>query len=312
MSDYKKKYFLLIPNSPDYAKYRRVVKKDGISNSSYEYRLNDSGSIFKLTKKKLHRYHMVTPSPWPFLISVVALSLALSSILYMHYFYYGFPILLLSLLNLLIILSLWWRDVIRESTFEGKHTLVVQQGLKLGFILFIISEVMFFFAFFWAFFHCSTAPSVHIGCTWPPYGIVTFNPLEVPFLNTCILLLSGATITFTHHSLITGDLVKVTLGFLETLLCAVFFTIFQLDEYLTAPFTISDGIYGSVFYMITGLHGFHVIVGTIFIFIMFIRYLRRHFTRQHHLGFEFAAWYWHFVDVVWLYVYIIIYWWGSI
>jgi len=268
----------------------------------------------KFSKQKLlfHSYHMVTPSPWPFLISLTALSLAVSGVLYMHSFYYSLFTLFLSFLNFLFIITLWWRDVIRESTFEGTHTQKVQHGLKLGFILFLLSEVMFFFAFFWGFFHSSLAPSIEIGCVWPPYGIVTFNPLQVPFLNTCILLLSGATITFTHHSLISGEVEFAVLGFIETLFCALLFTLFQLDEYLTAPFSISDGIYGSVFYMITGLHGSHVIIGTLFIFVTFLRFLQRHFTKEHHLGFEFAAWYWHFVDVVWLYVYIIVYCWGSL
>lgn len=266
----------------------------------------------QIKKSRLHTYHMVTPSPWPFLISLAALSITLSAVMYMHSYLNGFFGLIVGFFNFLVIISLWWRDVIRESTFQGYHTKKVQYGLKLGFILFLISEVMFFFAFFWAFFHSSLAPAVELGCVWPPYGIITFNPLQVPFLNTCILLLSGATITFTHHSLIVKDYESVFLGFSETLFCAILFTLFQLDEYLTSPFAISDGIYGSVFYMITGLHGSHVIIGTIFIAVSFVRFLRRHFTINHHLGFEFAAWYWHFVDVVWLYVYIMIYWWGSI
>jgi len=166
-------------------------------------------------------------------------------------------------------------------------------------------------AFFWAFFHSALAPTIAIGSCWPPIGINPFNPYGIPLVNTIFLLLSGSTITYTHLSLVNGDFGKTAFGFVETLIYAMAFTLLQCEEYLTATFTISDGIYGSVFYMITGLHGTHVIIGTLFIFVCFIRFLKSHFTQTHHLGFEFSVWYWHFVDAVWLFVYLFLYWWSS-
>jgi cytochrome c oxidase subunit 3 len=254
---------------------------------------------------------MVTPSPWPILISIAALTTAIGATMYMHSYRGGLLTLFLGFFHVLLIMALWVRDVIREATFEGMHTRRVQAGLKLGFILFIVSEVMFFFGFFWAFFHSALSPSFAIGCVWPPYAITPFDPKGIPFVNTCVLLSSGATITYTHNGLLGGKPAKTFFGFCETLFYAVTFTGLQCEEYYFAPFAISDGIFGSVFYMITGLHGTHVIIGTIFIFVCFLRFLRCHFTREHHLGFEFSAWYWHFVDVVWLFVYIAIYCWGG-
>jgi len=187
---------------------------------------------------------------------------------------------------------------------------VVQKGLKMGMVLFIVSEVLFFFAFFWAFFHSSLAPAVQIGSVWPPVGISVFDPWGIPLLNTLILLLSGLTITYTHHGLLLGYKDVVKDGFLFTLLLAFLFTFFQGYEYLNAAFSISDGIYGSTFYLATGFHGFHVLIGTLFILVCFLR--RGQFTVDHHVGFEAAAWYWHFVDVVWLFLFVTIYWWGSL
>jgi len=261
--------------------------------------------------KKFHPFHLVTPSPWPFLISMAAFVTAIGATMYMHSYTKGGFTLCFGLIHVLIIMSLWWRDVVREGTFEGMHTKRVQAGLKLGFILFIVSEIMFFFGFFWAFFHSALSPSIAIGCIWPPAGITPFNPMSTPLVNTCVLLLSGATITYTHHALVNGDYGKTFVGFAETTFYALIFTYLQLHEYRHAPFAISDGIFGSVFYLITGLHGFHVIIGTLFIIVCFIRFQRLHFTRGHHLGFEFSAWYWHFVDVVWLFVYMMIYIWGG-
>jgi len=264
-----------------------------------------------MQKQRYHPFHLVTPSPWPFLISVAAFVTAVGATMYMHSYTQGLPTLLLGLFHVILIMSLWWRDVIREATFEGMHNLRVQKGLRLGFILFIVSEIMFFFGFFWAFFHSSLSPAIQIGCMWPPLAITPFNPTGTPLVNTAVLLLSGATITYTHHALRAGDSIRVFMGFAETIFYGIVFTELQYKEYIDAPFAISDGIYGSVFYMITGLHGFHVIIGTIFIIVCFFRFLRAHFTKTHHLGFEFASWYWHFVDVVWLFVYMFIYCWGG-
>jgi cytochrome c oxidase subunit 3 len=261
--------------------------------------------------KQYHPYHLVTPSPWPLAISMTASLIPIGAVQYMHSYQGGLTSLLFGLFSTIAIMIIWWRDVIREATFEGMHTTVVQRGLRLGFVLFVVSEVMLFFAFFWAFFHSSLAPTIEIGSIWPPAGIVTFDPWGVPLLNTLILLLSGVTITIVHHSIINGDALTAKYNFLATIGLAFLFTSFQVFEYIESPFSISDGVYGSTFFMATGFHGAHVIIGTLFITVCFVRLIYSHFTRQHHVGFEAAAWYWHFVDVVWLFLFVSIYWWGS-
>ncbi len=259
-----------------------------------------------------HLFHLVTTSPWPLCTSFSALSMLVGVTTYIHSYGNGFFVAFTGVVALIVSMSIWWRDVIREATYRGDHTSVVQTGLRYGMVLFILSEVCFFVAFFWAFFHSSLAPTVEIGSIWPPEGFVTFNPWEVPFLNTTILLSSGATITAAHHFILAGDRVSAIAALEATLGFAVVFTLLQVMEYLEAPFSISDGIYGSTFFMATGFHGFHVIIGTIMIAVMTLRLCHFHFTKQHHFGFEAAAWYWHFVDVVWLFLFVTIYWWGSL
>nr|NP_943692.1 cytochrome c oxidase subunit 3 [Chara vulgaris]AAP92175.1 cytochrome c oxidase subunit 3 [Chara vulgaris]WAK98793.1 cytochrome c oxidase subunit 3 [Chara vulgaris] len=258
-----------------------------------------------------HPYHLVDPSPWPIFGSLGALASTIGGVMYMHSYTGGTLCLSLGLGMILYTMFVWWRDVIRESTYEGYHTSVVQVGLRYGMILFIVSEVMFFVAFFWAFFHSSLAPTVEIGAIWPPKGIDVLDPWGIPFLNTLILLSSGAAVTWAHHAILAGLKQQALYGILATILLALVFTAFQGMEYVEAPFTISDGIYGSTFFLATGFHGFHVIVGTIFLIICCVRQYMGHFTRRHHFGFEAAAWYWHFVDVVWLFLFVSIYWWGG-
>jgi cytochrome c oxidase subunit 3 len=258
-------------------------------------------------KNNTHQFHIVDPSPWPLIGSIGALILTIGGVMYMHNYINGAYILLLGIISLIMVLILWWRDVIREATFLGHHSNKVQKGLRYGMILFIISEIMFFFAFFWAFFHASLAPTVEIGCIWPPMGIKAFSPFEVPLLNTVILLLSGATITVAHYAILINNRLGGFKAFFCTISLALLFTLLQAYEYFYAPFSISDGIYGSTFFMATGFHGFHVIIGTIFIVVCMFRFINYHFTSTHHFGFEAAAWYWHFVDVVWLFLYINIY-----
>lgn len=258
-----------------------------------------------------HPFHIVDPSPWPLLCSISSLTLTSGAVLYMQNYSGGGLTLAFGLVLLISCMLLWWRDVVREATFEGHHTKDVQQGLRYGMILFIVSEVMFFFSFFWAFFHSALAPTVDIGSIWPPKGIVPFDPWEVPLLNTLILLTSGATCTWAHHAIVSGHRRGAIGALFLTLLLAVSFSGLQAMEYIEAPFTISDSIYGSTFYLATGFHGFHVIVGSLFLFVCFIRQIRYHFTKSHHFGFEAAAWYWHFVDVVWLFLFVAIYWWGG-
>jgi len=223
--------------------------------------------------------------------------------------------LLYSFFFLTLVAILWWRDVIREGTFEGKHTSVVQKGLKMGMILFILSEVMFFFSFFWAFFNFSLSPSVQFGGIWPPYGICVFNYADVPLLNTLILLLSGVFVTWTHNEILSKKSTnnfKAIFSLFMTIILAFLFTVLQAFEYIEASFSIADSAYGSIFFMATGFHGFHVIIGTLFLAVCLVRLIQYHFTRNHHLGLEFAIWYWHFVDVVWLFLYLVVYWWSGL
>lgn len=260
--------------------------------------------------KQAHPYHLVDVSPWPILTGFTALMLTTGVVMWVHSFSLGGTIVLLSVIALVTLLTLWWRDVIREGTYEGTHTLKVQRGLRIGMILFIISEIFFFLAFFWAFFHSALSPTVNLGSVWPPQGIEPLDPFEVPLLNTVILLSSGATLTWAHHSLVCGRRISALLGLALTILLAILFTSFQVFEYVEAGFTLSDGIYGSTFYGATGLHGIHVIIGTTFLVVCFLRLLMYQLTKGHHFGFEAAAWYWHFVDVVWLFLYLSIYYWG--
>nr|YP_009329909.1 cytochrome oxidase subunit III [Didymosphenia geminata]API83100.1 cytochrome oxidase subunit III [Didymosphenia geminata] len=261
--------------------------------------------------KTTHSYHLVDPSPWPIVASLGAFMLTSGLVLYMHKFLGGWQLLVTGFLLVLFTMYTWWRDVVREATFEDKHTAVVQKGLRLGMVLFIVSEVMFFFAFFWAFFHSSIAPTFSLGGVWPPKAITTINTFTIPLTNTFLLLTSGATVTWAHHALLVRAKKHTLIALLLTLFLAIVFTLVQGFEYINAPFSISDGVYGSCFYMATGFHGFHVFVGTVALFVSFIRIVLNHFTNKHHFGFEAAIWYWHFVDVVWLFLFISIYWWSN-
>nr|YP_010484318.1 cytochrome c oxidase subunit 3 [Oecleopsis sinicus]UVV36479.1 cytochrome c oxidase subunit 3 [Oecleopsis sinicus] len=259
--------------------------------------------------KKNHPFHLVTNSPWPIISSMGILTMLMGLISWMH----SKEIITMTVGTTISILSTyqWWRDITRESTFQGEHTLKVTKMMKMGMILFITSEVMFFLSFFWSFFHASLAPSMEIGMKWPPKGIECFNPMEIPLLNTIILLSSGASMTWAHQAIISNKLKKTKKALILTIIMGMIFSTLQLCEYIQAPFTISDSIYGSTFFMATGFHGLHVIIGTMFIMISTMRIMNMHMTMNHHSGLEMAAWYWHFVDVVWLFLYISIYWWGS-
>nr|AXS65825.1 cytochrome c oxidase subunit 3 [Rhinostomus barbirostris] len=252
---------------------------------------------------------MVDYSPWPLTGSLGVFTSMMGMIKWFHL--YQIDLLMLGTLINVLVMYQWWRDIIRESTYQGLHTTKVTAGLRWGMILFITSEVFFFIGFFWGFFHSSLSPSVELGMMWPPKGIQPFNPMEIPLLNTMILLTSGLTITWTHHSIMENDYTQSFQSLLITVLLGFYFTILQGFEYYEAPFTIADSIYGSTFFMTTGLHGIHVIIGSTFLAICLIRLYLNHFSCTHHFGFEAAAWYWHFVDVVWLFLYISIYWWGS-
>ena len=261
--------------------------------------------------KTKHSWHLIDPSPWPILTSTGAFITTTGLVMYMHSYQNGWFVLFNGLIILLSSTYMWWRDVVREATFEEQHTYSVQRGLRLGMILFIVSEIMFFFAFFWGFFHSSLSPTFDIGGTWPPKQIITLDLWGAPFVNTLILLSSGVAVTWTHHSIIARDKTHSMYSLALALKLAIMFTALQVCEYEEAVFSINDGVYGSCFYLTTGFHGFHVVIGTIFLSVAFIRIALDHFTNNHHFGFEAGAWYWHFVDVVWLFLFVVVYWWGN-
>ena len=249
---------------------------------------------------------MVNPSPWPFVASLAVLILAIGAVLSMHAMDHW--LLLAGILALGITLVGWWRDVIKESN-EGFHTQAVQLGLKIGMGLFIASEVMFFIAF-GGYFYSALDPKEATGFIWPPKSIKPLDPFEWPYLNTLILLLSGTSVTWSHHALSNNKMAEAAKGLAITIILGLVFLCIQIFEYHHANFSFQEGIYPSLFYMVTGFHGFHVIAGTVFLAVCWGRLKRQEFTAHQHVGFETAAWYWHFVDVVWLFLFISIYWWG--
>lgn len=256
-----------------------------------------------------HPYHLVDYRPWPLTGAIGTITLVTGLIKWFHNL--NINLLILGYFIVLLTIYQWWRDICREGTFQGKHTILVSKGLRWGIILFIVSEIFFFISFFWAFFHRRLSPNIEIGSIWPPISITPFNPFQIPLLNTIILITSGITVTWAHHALIENNYNQTSQRLFITIILGIYFTILQTYEYIEAPFTIADSVYGSTFFLATGFHGLHVIIGTIFLLICFFRHLNNHFSRNHHFGFEAAAWYWHFVDVVWLFLYISIYWWGN-
>ena len=265
---------------------------------------------------KNHDYHLVDPSTWPVVSSISVFILAVGAVQYLHD---SSPwVMLVGLAGVLYSMVVWWRDVLREAN-QGDHTPVVQLHHRYGMILFIASEVMFFVVWFWAYFDASLYPGEAIqasraaltGGTWPPQGIETFDPWHLPLINTLVLLTSGTTVTWAHHALQHGDRQGLKWGLILTVALGALFTVFQVYEYQHAAFGFSGHIYGSTFYMATGFHGFHVLVGTIFLLVCLMRAMAGQFTPQQHFGFEAAAWYWHFVDVVWLFLFVVIYIIGS-
>ena len=281
------------------------------------------------THQKNHDYHIISPSPWPLLASIGAFVLTFGGICYMRYlnggsfklfghelanpwlFYIGLAIVLYTMYA-------WWADTIKEGD-EGHHTPVVSLHLRYGMIMFIASEVMFFVAWFWAYFDASLYPHeaiqasrlAYTGGQWPPKGIEVIDPWHLPLYNTVILLLSGTCVTWAHHALLHNDRKGMITGLAMTVALGVLFSAVQIYEYMHAPFDFKNSIYGATFFMATGFHGFHVFVGTIFLLVCLFRAISGGFTPKHHFGFEAAAWYWHFVDVVWLFLFFAIYIWGG-
>lgn len=273
---------------------------------------------------KNHDYHLVDASPWPAVGSASAFVMAVGAIMWMKSLAIGGvhagPLLFgAGSLGVIYTMISWWGDVINEAEHGGFHTRVVQISHRYGMIMFIASEVMFFVAWFWAFFDSSLFASEAInfqraevlGAQWPPKGIVVFDPFHLPLLNTLILLTSGTTVTWAHHALLHGDRQGLKWGLILTVLLGALFSVVQVWEYSHAAFAFKGNIYGATFFMATGFHGFHVLIGTIFLIVCLARAWKGQFTSKQHLGFEFAAWYWHFVDVVWLFLFVSIYLWGS-
>ncbi|MCE2716759.1 MAG: cytochrome c oxidase subunit 3 [Pseudomonadota bacterium] len=259
-----------------------------------------------MSSSKKHPYHLVDPSPWPLISSLSIFVLAVGAVLLMHHI--DWWVFAIGIILLIACALGWWLDVIKESNQPGVHTPPVQQGLKIGMALFIASEVMLFVAFFWGYFHSSLNLAGHIAFQWPPKGIIPFDPMQLPYLNTLILLLSGTAITWAHHEMLKGNFSKVTQALIITVGLGLIFSMVQIVEYAHAAFGLKDGIYPSNFFMATGFHGAHVFIGTIFLCVCLLRNMRREFQPNHHVGFEAAAWYWHFVDVVWLFLFVTIYW----
>ena len=276
---------------------------------------------------KTHDYHILPPSIWPLIGASAALAMAAGGIMWMHAQPYGGILFFVGVFFTLLNAGLWWADVVKEA-HAGDHTPVVSLHLRYGMILFIASEVMFFVGWFWAFFDFSLFPAPleivdgsvtnmvgQAGAAaleqWPPKGIEVLDAFELPLLNTLILLCSGTTVTWAHHALIHGDRDGLKKGLWATILLGLLFSSIQAYEYAEAPFAFKGLNYGSSFFMATGFHGFHVIIGTIFLAVCLFRTYKGHFTPRQHFGFEAAAWYWHFVDVVWLFLFCVIYVWGG-
>ncbi len=274
---------------------------------------------------KSHPYHILELSPLPILTSFSLLVVAISAVLFMHDVHHAGRMLIVGFALVVACVYSWWRKVIKEGRDDAAHNSAVQRGLRLGMALFIASEVMFFFAFFFSyftsFFHAiwfgtlgydfDNLMTTGKALVWPPEGIKTFDPWDLPFLNTLILLLSGTTVTWAHYCVMNNDRKGLVQGLGYSVLLGVLFTICQAYEYSHAAFGLSTNNYSANFFLATGFHGFHVIIGTIFLFVCWIRAIKGQLTPENHLGFEFAAWYWHFVDVVWLFLFVTIYWWGK-
>nr|DBA43733.1 TPA_asm: COX3 [Bombus soroeensis] len=255
--------------------------------------------------KKNFPFHMVTNSPWPIITSFNLMNLMISIIMWIYL--NNLINLYLNSLIMTLSLSMWFRDIIRESTFQGMHSLYILSMLKFSMILFILSEMLFFTSFFWTFFHSNFSPSIEMNSTWPPKMIETFNPLEIPLLNSMILISSGITVTMSHYNMLNNNFKKSTLNLSITIMLGIYFNLMQIFEYFNSPFCINDSIYGSIFFLSTGFHGSHVLLGTIMLLYSLIRLMYKHMSSIHHINFEFAIWYWHFVDVIWLFIYMFYY-----
>ena len=259
---------------------------------------------------ELHPFHIVEESPWPILISIAAFN-TLINLVFFAWKITGRSFFFFNLSLVVVILFFWGGDVTKEGTLMGFHTQEIEYSLKWSMGWFIIREVFFFVSFFWAFFSLSLSSTIELGDSWPPLILNPINPFAIPLLNTLILLRSGVSLTWGHHSIIEGNYEKGVIGLGLTILLGVYFTILQVMEYCERTFRFNDSLYGNVFFLSTGFHGAHVIIGTSLLTMCFLRlFFNQHF-RNHHIGLEARRWYWHFVDVVWLFLFTFIYWWGR-
>jgi len=263
---------------------------------------------FRTSLGRKHLVGLTGDSLWPIVLRLSVAGLLFSNIIWWRIGNFWFTVLVSLVLCSLSFL--WRRDLGRESNFLGKHTRLTQVSLKVGMAFFIFSEVMFFFRFFWTYLHFSLNPVADVGLIWPAVGTLRLDPLSVPLLNTLILVSSGATLTVSHHLLMVRDSTSVY-WLMLTLGLGVFFTICQLFEYGISSFMFFRSNYGRIFFIATGFHGLHVFVGSLLLFISLLKMCSVRYTRWHHVRFELSAWYWHFVDVVWLFLYTIVYWWSS-
>jgi len=254
---------------------------------------------------------LVENSIWPLTTSLSGISVLLGSVMLFHMKKGGLELVLISLLSLLISLYFWWKEVVIEGTYQGLHTKEVQKNLTLGFILFVVSEALIFFSFFFAFFYNSLIPSVNLGGVWPPVGIETLDASAIPLLNTVILFMSGICVTASQHYIVGKNRKNGILYLTITVVLGLIFLYFQFYEYKNSLFSISDSVFGASFFLLTGFHGFHVLIGVIFLIVSLIRLIAYHYSENHFLNATFASIYYHFVDVVWIFLYGVIYCWGS-
>jgi cytochrome c oxidase subunit 3 len=302
----------------------KVLYSSNLSSYAPLSKLNDSLSSHLLHKQgewtilngsitptQGHPYHLVDLSPWPLQTSIVLGTFVSSFVLTFTGAQGASTLYWFCLISLILHMSLWFSDVVAEGTLNGDHTSVVMKGLVLGMTLFIVTELVFFIFIFWVYLHSSLSPVVELGCDWPPLGIDPLDAKAVPTLNTALLLSSGAAVTWSHHALLGGNRKGAILGLIFTVILAAIFTLLQGFEYVTATFTFADSVYGNTFFFGTGCHGLHVIVGSIMLTVAGVRLVSYHFSNTHHIGYEAAILYWHFVDIVWLVLYVVFYWWGS-
>lgn len=264
-----------------------------------------------MKKYNRHLFHVLEPSLWPFFLASGLFFFVTGLAFAMHYIIYGYYIILIGMIVLLLTAIFWFLDISREAVIDGYHTRIVRNGLKLGFLFFIASEIMLFFGFFWAFFHSALSPSIELGSVWPPKGLNPITVFEFPLYNTFLLIISGFSVTWAHRGISIGSFKQAIDGLLLTIFLGLFFVILQGIEYYESTFNLSDGAYTCAFFLLTGLHGCHVIVGVVFLFFCFISLLYNHFLNNHYLRFVLAVWYWHSVDIVWILLFLTVYCWGS-